>query len=175
MEASKEQAPSGQAVPGVGATGKLYRPHNKVPVSGVYNIVDEQGNYLNSQITCHAGKYFPATANPSVGKAVEHFREAGAGKQGPPFGYRLVFEALHLYPPPEDENPPPGDEDHAIHEPGDPVRVSGVYNVVALEGEGYLRHQRTCIKGEKFPPTVGPDPHAYGYVLEYRADHLSDR
>lgn len=157
---------------GAEATGKLFRPHNKVPVSGIYDIVDEQGNYLESQVTCHAGENFPPTANRRALDALERFRKAGAqGKApiGPPFGYRLAFEAAHL-----DHSPPPQDEDHAIHRPGETVQISGVYNVVDLKTGSYLRHQRTCIGDREFPATEGPDPDAYGYRLQHSAEHLSD-
>jgi hypothetical protein len=140
---------------------RIYHPNEPVPVSGVYDIVDEDGNYLGSQITCHQDRDFPPTQSRRAHKAHEQ-----------PYGYRLAYEALHLQPP--------RPRDTTIHLPGETVRISGVYDVVSLSGE-YLRHQRACVEardgeaGEehKFPETEGPEPGSYGYLLAYEAEHLT--
>ncbi|HEY7456644.1 MAG TPA: hypothetical protein VH703_05155 [Solirubrobacterales bacterium] len=138
----------------------LYRPRDRVPVSGVYDIVDIDGRYLGSQITCHEGREFPPTQS--------HFaREAdvwAADEPGPHYGYKLAYEALHLQPPPP--------RDRKIYRPGERVKTSAVYDVVDLDGE-YLLHQRACVEGERFPQTEGPEPGSYGYRLEYPAKHLT--
>lgn len=154
---------------------ELHFPHTPVPVSGVYDLVDEAGTYLKAQATCHGGGAFPPSKNP---EALEAQRAARAAWEATPttdrsekkpfgYGYRLAYEAIHLQAPPS-----AGDE--TIHRPGERVRASGVYNVVDWNGR-YLQHQRACVAGEKFPTTEGPDHDAYGYVLEYEAEHLTDR
>ncbi len=153
---------------------RLYERGEEVPVSGVYDLVDEEGDYLNSQITCHEHETFPITKS--------HFaRELDELVLGPDgevtdvihhFRYRLAYEALHLRPL--------RILDETIYEPGDRVPISGIYNVVALDGE-YLLHQRACIhdKGkenpETFPEVEGLDEGSYGFRLEYEAEHLSSR
>ena len=58
-----------------------------------------------------------------------------------------------------------------VHGPGERVPVSGIYNVVNEDHE-YLDHQKTCVEGEPFPPTV--DPKAFGYVIERKTRHMGD-
>jgi hypothetical protein len=138
----------------------VFRPHEPVPVSGVYDIVDKGGNYLRSQVTCHQGSQFPPTKS--------HFA-LGADGRGTEedeshFGYRLAYEAVHLQRAAR--------LDDTIRLPGERVPVSGVYDVVDMHGE-YLLHQRACVEGEVFPVSDVHDPDAYGYRLQYEAEHLS--
>jgi hypothetical protein len=73
-------------------------------------------------------------------------------------------------------------EREPVYRPGDTVPASGVYNLVAEDGE-YLRSQITCHEGAEFPPTQSHlarerdepldgdvRPH-YGYRLAYVALH----
>ena len=39
----------------------IYRPGQRVPVSGIYNVVDASGNYTGRQDTCEEGDTFPPT------------------------------------------------------------------------------------------------------------------
>ena len=43
----------------------IYRPGQRVPVSGIYNVVDQYGNYAGRQDTCEEGETFPPTRSPS--------------------------------------------------------------------------------------------------------------
>jgi hypothetical protein len=150
----------------------LYAPYELVPFSGVYDVVDEEGNYLESQTTCHEGKRFPPSTNPKALEALHRVHPdlssvADSDEQPPrrPFGYgyMLAYKALHLQPEEADRN---------IYRPKETVRRSGVYNVVGFDGE-YLSCQRACVKGERFPLTKGLDPGTYGYQLEYEAQRLT--
>ncbi len=38
----------------------IHRPGNIVPVSGIYNVVDMFGNYMQRQVTSEEGEIFPA-------------------------------------------------------------------------------------------------------------------
>lgn len=151
---------------------RIYTPGERAPVSGVYDVVDEQGGYLRAQITCHEGVAFPYTNSAAARELDEPIeRPDGTAKRySHHFGYRLAYEALHL------ATPRPRDE--TIYEPGQVVPISGVYNVVGLDGE-YLLHQRACVhdKGKRnpevFPVTEELEPGTYGYRLEYEAEHLS--
>lgn len=155
----------------------LFPPGARAPVSGVYDVVDDDGAYLEGQITCHEGTEFPVTQNKRARARDEQVEEAnGRGvtrvRTVHHYGYRLAYEAVHLTPPvPKDE---------AIYLPGDLIPASGVYNVVDLNGM-YLLHQRACVhnkvgdkaKRNRFPETGEMEPGTYGYRLEYEAEHLS--
>lgn len=149
------------------ATKDFFEPNDVVPVSGVYDVIDGRGRYLKSQVTCHEGWKFPPSRNHRAGS---------------PYGYRLAYEAQHLQSPRKEP-------DRTIFRPGDIVPASGVYNVVDLEG-GYLNCQRAFIenkrtrygsldgepleeKPHRFTETEGLDVADYGYMLEYKAAHLS--
>lgn len=55
-----------------------------------------------------------------------------------------------------------------IYRPGSTVQVSGIYNVVNVNGTPQGR-QVTCVEGEPFPPTQ----HAgeYGFMLYLATQH----
>lgn len=38
----------------------IHRPGNIVPVSGIYNVVDQWGTYMGRQVTSEGGEIFPA-------------------------------------------------------------------------------------------------------------------
>jgi hypothetical protein len=140
-------------------TAAAYEPHEpgeEVPASGVYNVVDRDGNYLKHQITCHKGDPFPPASHEEL------LRRAS----GAPYRYELAYEAVHLAP---GEQLPP--HPTTIFLPGEPVPISGVYNVVDRRGN-YLSHQRAWVekKDEFGPPN---DSAGYGYVLAYAAKHLT--
>jgi hypothetical protein len=151
----------------------LWEPTKQAPVSGVYDLVDDYGNYLGSQITCHEGDDFPVTQS-SRARALDEVVVGADGKKNTVhhYRYRLAHEAIHLGPPLSPVN-------ETIYRPGEVIPTSGVYNVVDRDGE-YLLHQRACIHNRsgpgktpnKFPETE--DSNAYGYRLEYPAEHLSD-
>lgn len=156
----------------------LHKPTEKAPVSGVYDLVDDRGNYLSSQVTCHEGEDFPVTNNHfarELDELCEETDEKGRKTQRivHHYRYRLAYEALHLGPPPA--------RDETIHLPGEVIPTSGVYDVVDLDGT-YLLQQRACVHSKtgdpktrsRFPETEGPEPGAYGYRLAYPAEHLSD-
>lgn len=157
---------------------RVYRPREDVPVSGVYDVVDQDGAYLDYQITCHAGGEFP----PSRARRAHRRGRLWTGGPRPvEYGYRLAYEAAHLHPVGEEQAEPPA----KIFRPGEPVPVSGIYGVVDEDG-AYLEHQRACVKhrhGEDprararnvFPPLAASSPDAAGYVLQYAAEHLTDR
>ena len=50
---------------------------------------------------------------------------------------------------------------------GQTVPTSGIYNVVDMYGV-YQGYQRTCVKGEPFPPLTYP---AHGFVLHIATTH----
>lgn len=126
-----------------------YGPGTPAPASGVYNVVDEAGKYLEVQITSHAGKPLPP---PPEGKE--------------PCKYELAYKAIHLTPTDEPIPYPP-----EIHRSGETVPVSGLYNVVDAQGR-YLFHQRALVEEtDKFPPLE--DPLAEGYALAFPAKHLA--
>lgn len=54
-----------------------------------------------------------------------------------------------------------------MYRPGDTVPTSGIYNVVNMYGS-YVGYQRTCVKGEPFPPLTSP---AYGFTLSTATQH----
>lgn len=157
---------------------RIYRPREAVPVSGVYDVVDQDGAYLDYQITCHVGSEFPPSR---ARRAHRRGRQWTGGPRPVEYGYRLAYEAAHLHPAGEREDEPTA----RIFRPGEPVPVSGIYGVV--DGDGvYLEHQRACVRhrhGEDprararnvFPPIDGSSPDAVGYVLHYEAEHLTDR
>jgi hypothetical protein len=148
----------------------LYEPTDKVPVSGLYDVVNEYGDYLGFQITCHEGDEFPPTR---------------AKRAHPPSGvkyrYKLAYEAAHLRRGPEHAAV---EDAGRIFRPGEFVPTSGIYGVVDRSGNN-LRHQRACVEhrpgeepqGERrhaFPAIAGLDPDAFGYVLQLPAEHLRD-
>lgn len=53
------------------------------------------------------------------------------------------------------------------YRPGETVQTSGIYNVVNIYGS-YLGYQRTCVKGEPFPPLTSP---GYGFQLYLATSH----
>lgn len=126
-----------------------YRPGTLAPASGVYNVLDEAGEYLEVQITSHAGKPLPP---PPEGKG--------------PWRYELAYKAIHLMPTDEPIPYPP-----EIHRSSETVPVSGLYNVVDAQGR-YLFHQRALIeRSDRFPQLE--DPLAEGYTLAFPAKHLA--
>jgi len=128
--------------------GKRYKPGERVPVSGVYNVLDESGRYLKRQVTCHVDSSFPP-----------------GHKKDTPRRYELAYRAIHLVPE-EGDVPYPAE----IYLPGDTVRISGIYDVVDRDGH-FLHYQRALIEDkETFDPL--DDPKAYGYMLAFRARHL---
>jgi hypothetical protein len=154
MEGEKEQRPEGVGLEDEGGK-ELHGPHDDVPASGVYNVVDRDGYYLDHQITCHRGSKFPPATHEEL------LKKAGVGS----YFYELAYEAVHLT---LGERPPP--HPARIYRPGESVPISGVYNVVDGDGN-YLFHQRAWVEGhDEFGPTG--DPQAYGYVLAYAAKHL---
>lgn len=144
----------------------IYAPPEIAPVSGVYNVVDELGNYLGLQVTCHAGRGFPPLPGEEIIYDGQPPRQVA--------GYSLAYEAAHLVGGPEPEA-----ASTAIYRPGELVPHSGIYGVVDRHGT-YLRHQRACVcehhkaesERERFPSLDYAGPDAYGYVLQFRADHL---
>jgi hypothetical protein len=164
---------------------KLWEPTEKAPVSGVYDIVDEDGNYLHSQITCHEDEDFPATHSHYARELDELLEEkgddgSGTGRIVHHYRYRLAYEATHLTQQ-EPDAPQRAPMGNRIYLPGEIVPTSGIYNVVDRKGR-YLRHQRACVhskigdvaKENRFPETKGPKPGTYGYMLDYATKHLSD-
>lgn len=148
----QKQSP-GEGPPSPGKKGPrgvpAYRPGTPAPASGVYNVLDEAGNYLEVQITSHEGKPLPP---PPEGKG--------------PWQYELAYKAIHLTPTDEPIPYPP-----EIHRSGEAVPVSGLYNVVDAQGR-YLFHQRALVeRTDKFPPLE--DPLAEGYTLAFPAKHLA--
>jgi len=140
-----------------------FKPGAPVRVSGVYDVVDERGRYLEHQITCHKGTRFPPASHEAILRWV-----AAEAKVPDPGGYEyaLAYEAVHLAP---DELPPP--HPPTVHLPGEKVSISGVYNLVDREGN-YLLHQRALVE-EVDEFEVPDDRSAYGYVLAYPAKHLT--
>jgi hypothetical protein len=55
----------------------IYRPGQRVPVSGIYNVVNAYGTYMGRQDTCEEGETFPPTISPSE------------------YGYVLAQETIH--------------------------------------------------------------------------------
>lgn len=133
---------------------RVYTVNEVVPFSGIYNLVDAGGRYLNHQIACHRGTTFP----PSRDRAV-HDR---------PYGYELEFKAADLHRGEIAERHP----DRSIHLPGEIVPVSGVYSVVDADGDD-LGHQHALVEDNPFPVELD-DPRAHGYILDYQARHLHD-
>jgi hypothetical protein len=125
-----------------------------VPFSGIYNVVDADGRYLQHQIACHRDTTFPPTS-----ETVTH---------GRPYRYELEAPAVHLHAGEVAERP----RDLVVHRPREVVPRSGVYAVVDERGDD-LGHQHALVEGRRFPADP-EDPRAYGYVLEYEARHLSD-
>jgi hypothetical protein len=56
------------------------------------------------------------------------------------------------------------------YKPGQTVRASGLYTILDRKGAA-IGEERTCVKGEVFPPT--PEP-GYMYQLAQRAQHKGD-
>ena len=54
-----------------------------------------------------------------------------------------------------------------MYRPGNTVPTSGIYNVVDVYGS-YLGYQRTCVKGEPFPPLTSS---GYGFTLYLATYH----
>ncbi|MCG8458494.1 MAG: hypothetical protein MI919_19630 [Holophagales bacterium] len=125
------------------AAPTIHRPGTRVVDSGIYDVVDRHGTYLNHQVVCVEGKRrtFPSLTDPRA------------------FGYVLRRKTRHIHPP---EN---------IYTPGRRVAYSGIYDVVDKRGK-YLGHQKTCAGGDLFPP-MKKIPHGYGYVLAERAVHMA--
>lgn len=135
--------------------GARFGPRDEVPASGVYDVVDGEGRYLEHQVTCHEGTRFPVATHEELLKAIG----------GDPYFYELSYRATHLA---RAEMSPP--DPSRVYRPGEEVPVSGVYNVVDRKGN-YRSHQRAWVKGkDRFGSTK--DPEGYGYVLAYRAVHL---
>lgn len=160
---------------------RLYHVGDEVPVSGIYDLVDEDGDYLGSQVTCHEGTSFPATRS----RKAHEYDEPYDGRVRPHFRYRLAYEAEHLVRPPAEPEPPEPSEpiDDRTYLPGETVQTSGVYNVVERESGRYLGFQRACVKSKHgpsgktnvFPESEGAPPGSYGYRLEYPANLLRER
>jgi hypothetical protein len=128
---------------GAAAAYEPHEPGEEVLASGVYDVVDRDGNYLQHQITCHKGDPFPPASHEEL------LRRAGESAAGEaPYRYELAYEAAHLAP---EDRPPP--HPTTIFLPGERVPVSGVYNVVDRRGN-YLSHQRAWVerKDEFGPP-----------------------
>lgn len=45
----------------------IYRPGQRVPVSGIYNVVNAYGTYMGYQRTCVVGEPFPPVVYPAYG------------------------------------------------------------------------------------------------------------
>jgi hypothetical protein len=54
-----------------------------------------------------------------------------------------------------------------MYRPGETVPTSGIYSVYDAYGS-YQGYQRTCVKGEPFPPLTHP---AYGFKLYEATQH----
>ena len=110
--------------------------------SGIYDVVDCHGTYLNHQEACIENQTFPKLTDP---------RAQGGG-------YVLHSKTRHVHPP------------KVVWRPRQRVRYSGIYDVVDSDGR-YLDHQITCVAGRIFPP-IHDIPHGDGYVLHERASHM---
>lgn len=163
-----EQRPARRRREPTGALeGKRYRPGATVPASGIYNVVDRKGVYLEHQITCHYGNRFPPAPHEEILKKFPERREEHeqAGPEAKDlYEYELAYKAVHLAPNEEPTYPP------TIYLPGERVPVSGLYNVVDEDGH-YRYYQRALVHdGDSFAPLN--DPAAHGYMLAFPAKHL---
>lgn len=158
----------GRRKPSSALEGRPYKPGATVPVSGIYNVVDKKGTYLEHQITCHAGKPFPPAPHEEILKKFPERRaelERAGLEAKDLYRYELAFRAIHLS---SGEGPPAYPV--RIHRPGEPVPTSGIYNVVDEESR-YLLYQRALVEGkDAFPPIR--QPMGYGYMLAHTARHL---
>lgn len=84
----------------------VHRPSETVVDSGIYNIVDLHGTYLNHQEACIENQDFPVLTDPRA------------------HGYVLYRKTRHKHPP------------QKIFLPGDKVKYSGIYDVVDEDGIG---------------------------------------
>lgn len=148
--------------------GRLFRPGSVVPASGVYNVVDKHGVYLEHQITCHRGRRFPPAPHEEILKKFPERRDehelAGPAVEDL-YAYELAYKAIHLLPDDEPLEYPP-----TTYLPGEAVPVSGIYNLVDEDGR-YVYHQRALVHDhDSFPPLE--DPAARGYALAFPAQRL---
>lgn len=143
-----------------------HRPGEVAPVSGVYDLVDENGAYLDLQIACHAGKRLPPVPSERTirraRREMRHDSEATVDRDR--CEYELAYQAIHLAPEDEPLSFPP-----TVHLPGDTAPVSGIYDVVDEDGR-YVYYQRSLVEGDEFDPLE--DPVAHGYTLAFPAKHL---
>jgi hypothetical protein len=76
--------------------GRIFRPGDPVPVSGIYGVVDETGTYLHHQRACiehrHADDRKPTDESPEH----RHVFPPIAGSNPDAVGYVLQYEARHL-------------------------------------------------------------------------------
>lgn len=113
----------------------IYHSNDKVPDSGIYLVVDKDGNWLGHENTYIEGKKFGP------------FNDERAA------GYVFRRKTMFMKP-------------HPVFLPGQPVEVSGIYDVVNENGD-WIAHQEACRAGDVFPPVVHKN--AYGYVLRESA------
>jgi hypothetical protein len=135
---SIKTARAGESLPWV------YKPGDKVPLSGIYDVVAEDGRFLGYQ------------------EALVRERVKGEDAEFPVFaedpraGYAVRKVAVHVHPA-------------KVHFPGDSVPDSGIYDVVGPNGD-YQNQQKVCVQGHGFPPFPShPRYDGFGYVLHERA------
>lgn len=117
-------------------------PGTEVAHSGIYDIVDDHGRYLNYQRAVTTSDHRPHSSFPPLGDP----RAAG---------YVLRKSPTHAH-----------EDRRDIYVPGQEVPWDGIYDVVDADGK-YLELQKVCVKGMHFTPL--PDPAAVGYLLRDRA------
>jgi hypothetical protein len=122
----------------------VYKPGDTVPVSGIYDVVAQDGRFLGHQ------------------EALVRERVKGEYARFPVFpedsraGYAVRKVAVHSHPT-------------KVHHPGDEVPDSGIYDVVGPRGD-YQNQQKVCVQGHGFPPFPRhPRYDGFGYVLHERA------
>jgi len=126
----------------------IHRPGEHVPFSGVYDVVDDHGRYL---------EYQRAVTQPSNGRNT--FPELDDGRAA---GYVIRAAPLNYVQP------------EPRYGPGREVPFDGIYDVVDIDGH-WVGTQKVCIKGHPFPPLALSVPlfgHAgapHGYALHLRA------
>jgi hypothetical protein len=153
-----------------------YHPGDRVPTSGIYDVLHDNNHVEHHQVTCIKGYEFPPCR--------------GCGEK---VAFRLAKAALHL----SEDGPlnPDGDPNegvdaksakqksgqvwdtlrelvHGVYRPGMPVPQSGIYDVIH-DNNHQEPHQVTCVKDDKFPPCRGCTSKVR-FEINTRAEHIKD-
>ncbi len=121
----------------------VHRPGDKVPCSGIYDVVDDHGRYLN-----HQRAVTQVGSDSHVFPDIDDRRAAGYVLRVAPINQGAWQPTFH---------------------PGQRVPWDGIYDV--LDGNGHwVGTQKVCVAGTPFPPfMLAVEPAPQSYALHHRA------